>query len=34
MTIAVFDPLRVLRLLDERRVEFIVIGGFAARVWG
>lgn len=34
MTSAAFDPFRILRALLEYRVEFIVIGGFAARVWG
>jgi hypothetical protein len=34
MSVAAFDPLRVLRLLSDRNVEFVVIGGFAARIWG
>jgi hypothetical protein len=34
MTSAAFDPFRLLRALLEHEVAFIVIGGFAARVWG
>ena len=34
MTSAAFDPFRILRALNEHGVDFIVIGGFAARVWG
>ena len=34
MTIAPYDPLRALRLLTEHEVDFVVIGGFAARLWG
>ncbi len=34
MTFAVFDPLRALGLLLRGGVEFVVIGGFAARIWG
>jgi len=29
-----FDPVGALRLLTERRVEFVLIGGFAARLLG
>jgi len=29
-----FDPLRALGVLLEHRVQFVVIGGLAARVWG
>jgi hypothetical protein len=29
-----FDPLRALRVLDEHRVRFVVIGGFAADLLG
>lgn len=34
MTFPAFDPLRLLRLLDDFGVEFIVIGGIAGRLWG
>jgi hypothetical protein len=34
MTVAAFDPLRALKALQERDVRFVVIGGFACRVWG
>ena len=34
MSLAAFDPLRVLRTLDEHKVEFVVIGGIAGRLWG
>lgn len=34
MTLSAFDPLRALRALDEHRVEFVVIGGIAGRLWG
>lgn len=34
MTLSAFDPLRALRTLDEHRVEFVVIGGIAGRLWG
>jgi len=29
-----FDPLGLLRVLHEEGVEFLVVGGFAGRVWG
>jgi hypothetical protein len=31
---AAFDPLRLLRVLSEAGVQFIVVGGFAGRTWG
>jgi Aminoglycoside-2''-adenylyltransferase len=31
---APFDPLRVLQVLQQHRVRFVVVGGLAARVWG
>lgn len=34
MTTAAFDPLLALQKLQEHRVRFIVIGGFACRIWG
>jgi len=34
MTVAVFDPLRAIRALVDHNVQFVVIGGFAARIWG
>ena len=34
MTTAAFDPLLALEKLQEHRVRFIVIGGFACRIWG
>lgn len=34
MTTAAFDPFRALRMLRARRVRFVVIGGFAGRIWG
>lgn len=34
MTTAAFDPLRALRVLEDRRVSFVLIGGLAARLWG
>jgi hypothetical protein len=34
MTDAPFDPLLALKKLDEHGIEFVVIGGFAARIWG
>jgi hypothetical protein len=34
VTLSAFDPLRALRTLDEHRVEFVVIGGIAGRLWG
>lgn len=29
-----FDPARALRVLHKHRVRFVLIGGFAARLWG
>jgi hypothetical protein len=29
-----FDPIRALRVLTRHQVRFIVIGGFAGRLWG
>lgn len=34
MTPRAFDPLRALRLLIAFNVRFVVIGGFASRIWG
>lgn len=34
MTFAPFDPFRAIRVLIDRRVRFVVIGGFAGRIWG
>ncbi len=34
MTGAPYDPLRALRVLLAHEVDFVVIGGFAARLWG
>ncbi len=34
MSSAAFDPLRVFKVLTAHRVRFIVIGGFAGRLWG
>ena len=34
MTVAPYDPLRALRVLADHEVDFVVIGGFAARLWG
>lgn len=34
MTDTVFDPLRVLTLLRQHRVRFVLIGGLAGRLWG
>ncbi|MPZ16399.1 MAG: hypothetical protein GEV06_00580 [Luteitalea sp.] len=34
MSSAPFDPLRVLQVLQEHHVRFVMIGGLAARVWG
>lgn len=31
---AAFDPLRALETLVHRRVRFVLIGGFAGRLWG
>jgi len=34
MTLAAFDPLRILRVLQNHDVKFVVIGGIAGRLWG
>ena len=34
MTISAFDPLKALRVLVHYRVQFVVIGGLAGRLWG
>jgi hypothetical protein len=34
MTPAAYDPLRALRTLQGHGVDFVVIGGFAGRLWG
>jgi hypothetical protein len=34
MSVAAFDPLRLLRTLRDHAVEYVVIGGFAGRRWG
>lgn len=34
MSIAAFDPLRILKTLDHHGVRFVVIGGIAGRLWG
>lgn len=34
MTAAAFDPLRIARTLRKHGVRFVVIGGFAGRLWG
>jgi len=34
MNAAAFDPLRALRVLIEEKVDFVVIGGLAGRIWG
>jgi hypothetical protein len=34
MIVRAFDPLRALRTLQKHDVAFVVIGGFAARIWG
>jgi hypothetical protein len=34
MTLAAFDPLKALETLVRRRVRFVVVGGFAGRLWG
>jgi hypothetical protein len=34
VTLAAFDPLRAFEVLAAHRVRFVVIGGFAARLWG
>jgi hypothetical protein len=34
MTTAAFDPLRALRVLADHGVDYVMIGGLAARLWG
>lgn len=34
MTDPVFDPLRMLDVLDRHEVRFVMIGGLAGRLWG
>lgn len=34
MTLRPFDPIRALKMLVDHRVRFVVIGGFAGRLWG
>ena len=34
MTLRPFDPIRALKMLADHRVRFVVIGGFAGRLWG
>jgi hypothetical protein len=34
MSVAPYDPLRALRVLVDHEVDFVVIGGFAGRLWG
>ncbi len=34
MTLRPFDPVRALETLVRHRVRFVVIGGFAGRLWG
>ena len=34
MTLRPFDPIRTLQTLVRHRVRFVVIGGFAGRLWG
>ena len=34
MSTTAFDPLRILKRLDEHRVRFVIIGGIAGRLWG
>ncbi len=34
MSAAPFDPLRILKTLDQHHVRFVVIGGIAGRLWG
>jgi hypothetical protein len=29
-----FDPIGMLKVLDRHRVRFVIIGGFAGRLWG
>jgi hypothetical protein len=34
MTTHPFDPARIVRTLEKHRVRFLIIGGFAGRLWG
>jgi hypothetical protein len=34
VTVGPYDPLRALRVLTDHQVDFVVIGGFAGRLWG
>jgi hypothetical protein len=34
VTAAAFDPLRIARTLRKHGVRFVVVGGFAGRLWG
>jgi hypothetical protein len=34
VTLRPFDPIRALKVLVDHRVRFVVIGGFAGRLWG
>src|SRR5690349_14863347 len=34
MSVAAFDPLRILETLDRHGVKFVIIGGIAGRLWG
>ena len=34
MTVSAYDPVRALRVLQHHAVDFVVIGGFAGRLWG
>ena len=34
MSVAAFDPLRLLKALQRHGVRFVVIGGIAGRLWG
>ena len=34
MSAAAFDPLRILKALNDHDVKFVVIGGIAGRLWG
>jgi hypothetical protein len=34
MSVSSFDPVRALETLVRRRVRFVIIGGFAGRLWG
>ncbi len=34
MTLRPFDPIRALQTLVRHRVRFVIIGGFAGRLWG